>query len=255
MKIIIVEDEYAAASNLKSILYDIDPNIEILAVIESVKDLFKWLKNNNSPDLGFFDIQLSDDNVFEIFSMTGINFPIIFTTAYSEYAINAFKVNSIDYILKPVSLESVRFGIEKFKSQENLKGRLSEYKLRKMLLELNKLSSKKYKKSFLVHHRDRFIPVETRTFSYFYITNGVVYGVTTRNKKYVIDYTLEEIENQLDPDYFKRVNRQYIVNRKSIKEITLFFNSRYCLLVTPSSPEKIVMSKTKSSQIRKWLES
>ncbi len=255
MKVIIVEDEHAAAKNLISILQEIDINIEVLAVIESVKDLFKWLSKNNSPDLGFFDIQLSDNNVFDIFQKIKIEFPIIFTTAYSEYAINAFKVNSIDYILKPLNVDSVKFGINKYKELDNYSGSLSEEKLRKILVEFNKLNEKSYKKSFLVHYKDRLIPVETSTFAYFIIENGIVYGITSSNKKYIINHTLEEIEKLLDPYFFKRVNRQFIINRKSIVEIALFFNERYSLKILPSSSTKIIMSKAKSSEVRVWLES
>jgi len=255
MKVIIVEDEYAAANNLVSILSEIDPKIEVVAIIESVKDLYRWIKENEVPHLGFFDIQLADNNVFEIFRQTDINFPVIFTTAYSQYAINAFKVNSIDYILKPLNLESVKFGINKYKTRDNLSGNLSEEKLRNILMEFAQSDEKKYKKSFLVHYKERFIPVEANSFSYFYIDNGLVYGITLENKKYMVDYTLDEIENQLDPDYFIRANRQYIVSRKSIKEVAVYFNAKYSMKVVPPSPTKIIMSKAKSAKVRQWIDS
>lgn len=254
MRVIIVEDEHAAAKNLMSILHEIDPSIEVIAVIESVKDLFLWVSNNNPPDLGFFDIQLSDKSVFEIFEQTTIDFPIIFTTAYSEYAINAFKVNSIDYILKPLNIASVKFGINKYRKLNNFTSNISEEKLRKIMLEVNQKNTTSFKKSFLVHFKDRLIPVETSLFAFFYIENGIVYGVTLSNKNYIISNTLEEIEHQLDPYFFKRVNRQTIINRKSIVEITLFVDARYSLKLKPSNP-KIIMSKSKSSEVRRWLES
>lgn len=254
MKVLIVEDEYTAANNLVSILNEIDSQIEVLAIVESVKDLFQWLKKNQAPDLGFFDIQLSDNNVFEIFSLIEIEFPVIFTTAYSEYAIKAFKVNSIDYILKPLSVETVKFGIDQYKSLDKKNESLSVIKLKRLLEEFTLPIDKNYKKSFLVHYKDRLIPVETMSFSYFYINHGIVNGVTATNDKYSLDYSLEELENMLDPCCFQRVNRQYIVNRKYIKEIGLFFNSRYSIKTSPASPDKIIMSKIRSSQIRKWLE-
>lgn len=255
MRVIIVEDEYAAARNLVAILHDIDADIEVLTILESVKELHRWLLNNPPPDLGFFDIQLSDSSVFDIFKLININFPIIFTTAFSQFAIDAFKVHSIDYILKPLSVDTVRFAINKFRSLEKFNGNISERKLREIMKELNQSEEPTYKKSFLVRVKDRLIPVETQSFAFFYIDSGTVHGVTNTNSKYLLEYTLEELENQLDPYFFQRVNRQYIVNRKSIKEIALHFHSRYSLKVIPTSADKIIMSKLKSSQIRKWLES
>jgi DNA-binding LytR/AlgR family response regulator len=255
MKVIIVEDEYAAANNLVSILNEIDPKIEVVAIVESVKDLCSWIKENETPHLGIFDIQLADTNVFEVFRKTEIKFPVIFTTAYSEYAINAFKVNSIDYILKPLNIESVKFALDKYKARDTIKGSLSEEKLRKILMEFRQSDEKKYKQSFLVQNKERLIPVEANSFSYFYIDNGLVYGVTLENKRYMVDYSLDEIENQLDPEKFVRANRQYIVNRKSIVEIALHFNAKYSMKVAPPSPTKIIMSKSKSARVRKWIDS
>ena len=253
-KILIVEDEYAAVNNLVSIINEIDSNIEILEIIGSIKDLKDWLKKNNPPDLGFFDIQLSDGNIFEIFQNVSIDFPIIFTTAYSEYAINAFKVNGIDYILKPINIESVKFSLSKYQSLGKFNAKITEKNLYDVILELNQNNKTDYKQSFLIHYKDRLIPVATDTFAYFFIENKIVYGLTFNKEKHVIEHTLEELENVLNPNNFFRVNRQFILNRKSIIEISIFFNSRYSIKVKPSSNIKIVTSKSKSTNIKNWLD-
>lgn len=254
MKVIIVEDEYGAVKNLSSILKEIDNTIEIVKVADSVKDVHLWLVNNPSPDLGFFDIQLSDGNVFEIFNKIEILFPIIFTTAFSDFAIDAFKVNGIDYILKPLNKESVEFGINRFKSLGGSSIEVNTSKLLKALKEIDDKKTVPFKKSILIHYRDRLKPVETKNISFFFIKDRIVYAVTKDNKKYTIDKSLEELEKIIDPKLFMRVNRQYIINRVSIIDISLHFNSRYSVRVTPNAPEKIIVSKSKSKVIRNWLE-
>ncbi len=254
IRVLIVEDESAAVKNLVSILQEIDSNIEIVGVIESIKDLFNWLSINNPPDLGFFDIQLTDGNVFDIFKKIQIGFPIIFTTAYSEYAINAFKVNGIDYILKPINIDAVRFGINKYKSMGKFNERVSEEKLLNILSQLNRATETEYKHSFLIHYKDRLIPVETNSFAYFFIESKIVYGITFDKKRYTIDYTLEELESVINSKHFIRVNRQFIINRKSISEIALYFNSRYHIKVKPITQTKIITSKTRSVKFKNWLD-
>ncbi len=253
MKVIIVEDEHGAGKNLTAVLQEVIPNVEILALLESVSETVEWIKSNPQPDLGFFDIHLSDNNAFEIFNQCTVNFPVIFTTAYDEYAINAFKVNCIDYILKPVNVSAVKFAFEKFLNLETIKRNITEEKILSILKEIRKRNSKHYKKSFLVTYKDRLLPVRVNKFAYFFIENTIVYGVTRDKKKYIIDQNLDTIESQLDPDLFFRANRQFIVAKSSIKELSLYFNGKLSVKVIPPPPEKIIVSKAKSTSLKKWL--
>lgn len=253
MNIVIIEDEYAAAKNLVAILQEINPDIRIMSVIESVSDAVKWFGDGNNPDLAFFDIQLADDNAFQIFKKAKVNCPVVFTTAYNQYAIKAFKVNSIDYILKPVNRDAVRFALNKFLNLRDTVSSMNERKILSMLSDMITERTKRYKKTFLVHYKDRMIPVDVSEFAYFFIENGIVYGMTG-DKRYVIDQKLELLEEQLDPGKFFRANRQFIVSRKSIKDVGKYFSGKFSLNVKPEAPEKIVVSKARAPEIRKWLE-
>ncbi|MCF8235940.1 MAG: LytTR family DNA-binding domain-containing protein [Bacteroidales bacterium] len=254
MKVVIIEDEYAAAKNLTAILQDINPGIEIQAILESVEEAVGWFSVDKTPDLAFFDIQLADDSAFNIFNKVKINCPIIFTTAYNQYAVKAFKVNSIDYILKPVNREAVRFALNKFLNLKNSISSMNEKKIINMLSDLKSESKKSFKKTFLVHYKDRMIPVDVNVFAYFFIDYGIVYGMTYEKKKYVIDQKLELLQEQLDPESFFRANRQYIVSRKAIKDVGKYFSGKFSLNVRPESPDKIIISKARAPEIKKWLE-
>lgn len=254
MKVIIVEDEFGASQNLIAVLRELEPQCEILAVLESVADTVRWIKNNPPPDLAFIDIQLSDEIAFNIFKKSEVKFPVIFITAYNNYAIRAFKVNSIDYILKPVNIKSVGFAVNKFKELNKKNNSLREEKIFKLLQEMKTTQEKRYKRSFLVHYKDRLLPKEVSDFAYFFIENDIVYGTTRDKQKYILNQKLENIEHQVDPDLFLRVNRQFIISRKAIKEINLYFNGRFSLKVVPASPSPIIISKARSSALKKWLE-
>lgn len=253
MRIIIVEDEHAAAENLKAIIKNVLPDIRILDTLESVEETIKWLNNNTHPDLAFFDIKLADGYSFEIFEKTDIFFPVIFTTAYNEYAIKAFKVNSIDYILKPVNQEDVQKAIHKFINLSNIKWSQGNEFIR-LLHEIKNSSQEKiYKKAFLVHYKDKMIPLKTTEIAFFYIDSGNVYGYTFDNHKYIMEQKLENIEEQISPDSFYRVNRQFIVSRNAIKEVNFYFNGRLVLKTNPSTPEKVIISKARAGKFKSWL--
>ncbi len=254
MRIIIVEDEFGAAQNMLAVINEVDSGINIEAVLESVEATVNWINNNPKPDLGFFDIQLADDNVFRVFERTKVNFPVVFTTAYNEYAIQAFKVNSIDYILKPVSNDSVRFAINKYHNLKNFSKGFGENKLDKILKKIKGLEHRNYKRSFLVHYKDQLLPVEVEAIAYFYIGFGTVYGVTKDKKRYVLNQNLDDLEHLLDPEIFFRANRQLIVSRKAIKEINLYFNGRLSLKILPEFSEQIIISKARVPELKKWLD-
>jgi two-component system, LytTR family, response regulator LytT len=249
MKIIIIEDESAASSQLKFLLNQLNINYEILAVIETVKEGIKWFTANESPDLIFSDIQLADGISFEIYEQVQIKAPIIFITAFDEYAIRAFKLNSVDYILKPIDADSLIFAIEKFYNQQMLKQETLHE-----LIKQQAFSQKSYRKSFLVRYRDKLLPIKSSEFAYFFIENSLVFGQLFDGRKYILDFKLEDLENQLDPHDFVRANRQFILSRESIKEIEPYNNSRALVKMNPASPDEAVISKEKVTPFKKWLE-
>lgn len=249
MKIVIIEDEIAAANQLKFLLNQIKIEYEIVVIHESVQEAIKWFTTNESPDLIFSDIQLADGISFEIYEQVKINVPIIFITAFDEYAIRAFKLNSVDYILKPFDIDSLSFAIEKFNSQQLVKQEtLNE------LIKQQIFSQKNYRKSFLVRYRDKLLPIKSNEFAFFFIENGLVFGQLFDGRKHLLDFKLEDLENQLDPQVFIRANRQYLLSRESILEIQPYINSRVLVKTNPASPYEVVISKEKVTSFKKWFE-
>ncbi len=249
MKIVIIEDEIAAASQLKYLLAQTNNKHEILTVIDSVSEGIKWFTTHESPDLIFSDIQLADGISFEIYEQVQIKAPIIFITAFDEYAIRAFKLNSVDYILKPLDVESLSFAIEKFKNQQLIqKERFSE------LIQQHAFSPKNYRKSFLVRYREKLLPIKTLEFAYFFIENGLVFGQLFDGRKYILDFKLEDLEGQLDPQDFIRANRQFILSRTSIAEIASYAHSRALVKTNPTASFELIISKEKVTSFKKWFE-
>lgn len=249
MKIVIMEDELAASSQLKFLLNQLNIKYEVLAVIETVKEGITWFMTNESPELIFSDIQLADGISFEIYEQVSINVPIIFTTAFDEYAIRAFKLNSVDYILKPLDADSLRFAVEKFNNQT-----LVKHETLNELIKQQAFSQKNYRKSFLVRYRDKLLPIKSSEFAYFFIENGLVFGQLFDGRKYILDFKLEDLENQLDPQNFVRANRQFILSRESILEIEPYINSRILVKTNPASPYEAIISKEKVTLFKKWFE-
>lgn len=252
MKVVIVEDEIAASDNLIHLINSIDPSIEVLKVLDSVKASIEYFSNTNDADLIFMDIHLADGISFEIFEAITPAAPIIFTTAYDQYAIKAFKVNSIDYLLKPIDEEELENAIQKFKNESSKDKSNTQID---GLLELLQNKSKSYKKTYLVHHRDELLPIKTDDIAYFYIENSIVKGVTNTNKSYVIDKKLEDIENELNPNHFHRVNRQFIINKEAIANVKFYFNGKLVINIKPAFTDRIVISKAKASEVKNWINS
>lgn len=252
MKVIIVEDEIAASDNLKYLLNKIDDSIECIATIDSVSMAIDILSGSHEAELIFMDIHLADGISFEIFEKVKVNTPVIFTTAYDQYALKAFKVNSIDYLLKPIDEQELKEAISKFKNQskspeidDQIKG----------LLSLIKTDKPTFKSTYLVHFQNELIPVKTSEFAYFYVDAGMVKGKTLGNSTYTLDKKLEDIENELDPDLFFRVNRQYVVSKEAILSISFYFNGKLTVKVNPPSQERIVVSKAKAGDLKRWMNS
>jgi two-component system LytT family response regulator len=249
MRAIIVEDETLAAQNLKGILNEIG-TIDIIATLESVEDTTDWFMVNDSPDILFLDIHLADGSAFEIFDRTKIDCPVIFTTAYDEYALKAFKVNSIDYLLKPIDIHSVRKALDKYKKLMGGNA-IKETDLQNLISYFKKNNI--YRSNFLVPFKgDKLIPLNTDDIAYIFIDSGTVKSISYENKSYVMDNTLDELEGMINPDMFFRANRQFVISRKAIKDIDLWFNSRLSVNLKVSVPEKILVSKARVPEFKKW---
>jgi two-component system LytT family response regulator len=248
MKAIIVEDEALALRNLQIILDELG-TIQVIATLETILETIEWFKTHAQPDILFLDIHLADGSAFEIFKHTSINCPVIFTTAYDEYALQAFKVNSIDYLLKPINTSSVEKAIEKLKKLSNRNFESNEFK--KLLSQLQ--ANGTYKTHFLVNQKgDKLIPLKVNDVFFFYIESGVVKAITNDEKSFVMENTLDELSEMLNPSDFFRANRQFIISRTAIKDIDLWFNSRLSINLKISVPEKILVSKARISEFKTW---
>ena len=253
MKIVIVEDELSASDNLTYLLKNLNPDIEVLAVLDSVRTSVEYFAAPTEAELVFMDIHLADGLSFEIFDQVQITKPVIFTTAYDQYALKAFKVNSIDYLLKPVDEDELAKALTQFKVQSQLES--SPKVQMEGLLNLIKANNETYKTTYLVSLRDQLIPIKTASLAYLYIDTGIVKGITKDNQHYTFDEKLEDLESELDPLYFYRVNRQLIVHKDAIANIKYYFNGKLILNVLPVFKEQIVVSKAKSTAFKKWINS
>lgn len=248
MNIIIIEDEKPNADRLQRLLTSIVPNLKILCVLESIAESVSWFEQNTSPDLVMMDVRLGDGLSFEIFSSVTIKCPIIFTTAYDEYAVRAFKFNSVDYLLKPVEEEELEQAIKKVQSMPN-------YNLQSKLDSLlNFVSTKEYRTRFLLPYRDGFKTLQVSEVEYFYselkITRAKLYNGTEE----LIPQTMEELEQQLDPKLFFRANRQFIIHIDAVEHVFNYFNSKLKVVLKKSNTVEIVISREKASLLKAWLD-
>lgn len=251
MNVIIIEDETAAANNLQAILQKVMPSHNVLNVLESIEESVEYFEDSTQtvPDLVFMDIHLADGESFRIFDKVNISAPIIFTTAYDEYALRAFKVNSIDYILKPIKEEDLRHAIDKLAQLSG--SERTEYKSRVESMAAN--SKQENQRVFLVHYKDKIIPLSIDDIAFFYTSNEKVSAFTYSGDKYIIDRTLETLQSMLPADEFFRANRQFIVARKAVKDIAVWFGSRLSLNLTLEVPEKIIIPKARVPEFKQWL--
>ncbi|MBQ3628447.1 MAG: response regulator transcription factor [Bacteroidaceae bacterium] len=248
MKVLIVEDETAAYDNLVEILAQLDPLIEVVGNTESVNQTVRWLEREPAPELIFMDINLSDGSAFAIFDRMKVTTPIVFVTAYDQFAIDAFKVNSIDYLLKPVNPEDVAAALEKFKQWGN----------RDVLQYISRLSSlsvsSMYRDRVIVQMRDKLLPICVDEVAYFYSTNRRNVLVTRDGQEYPSKLALDQMMASLNPVHFIRANKQFILNRDFIKEIVIWFDNRLKVNMTVEVPEPIFISKNKAVEFKKWVE-
>jgi len=250
IKAIIIEDEQPAALRLEKALKGIDPEIEILTIIDTVDLAIKWFENNPPPDLILLDIQLGDGLSFEIFNRSKIDSYIIFTTAFDKYAIRAFELNSIDYLLKPISEARLAKSLEKFKKFQSLGSNVNIQKL----LDTLKIQNEKFKKRFVVAISGKIKVIETGEVAFFYSNEKNTFLCSFERRHYPLDFSLDHIQDMLDPELFFRVNRQYIVQYRSISGIDILSKSRIRITTNPPSEHEILVSSARTSEFRNWLD-
>ena len=246
MKALLIEDETAAARNLAAVLREVAPGVQIVATLESVAESIEWLRSNPQPDLLFMDIHLADGDSFRIFGAVEVTAPVIFTTAYDRYALEAFKVSSIDYLLKPINADDVRRALEKLRRLTS--GERLDYGSR-----VRSLAAQRQEEVFLVRVRDRIIPLQRDRIAYCYTSNEKVTACGFDGETYPLDKTLEALQALLPERDFFRANRQFIVARRAVKEIAVWFGSRLTLHLTVDTPERIVISKARVPEFKTWL--
>lgn len=246
MKAVIIEDETAAARNLKMLLASAHPNIDIQATIESVAEAAEWFANNPTPDIVFMDIHLADGNAFRLFENTSVECPIIFTTAYDQYALDAFKVNGIDYLLKPIKPDELNRAIKKMLSlTASAKSGYAE--------RVGKAAQTSRRRTLLAQMKDRLIPIAEDDIAFFYTSNERVSVTTLAGKCYPVDGTLEGLFGEYGGHDFFRANRQFIISRRAVKDMSVWFGSRIVVNLTLPTPERIVVSKARASEFKDWL--
>lgn len=253
MRILIIEDEPLAAKKLKGLVKEINPDAEILSVLESVDESLEWLKANDHPDIILSDIHLSDGICFNIYSRIEVECPIVFTTAYEKYAIQAFEVNSIDYLLKPIQKERLENALQKAqKLPEQIS--MSKSVLFEEFKTLLSKSNREYKNRFLCKIGNKIKSVPVENINYFYSKDKMTFIVDKSSNRYPVNNTLDELDQIVDPKHFFRVNRKYIVNFNALDEISPYFKGRLKLKLTPHIEDDIVVSTERSPIFKSWLD-
>ena len=249
MNCLIIEDEKVAAERLSGLIKNYDQSIEILEIIQSVKNSVKWLNTNQAPDLIFMDIQLADGLSFEIFEQTIVKTPVIFTTAYDEYALKAFKVNSIDYLLKPIDQGELNTAIEKF-NENNKSNEIPTQVFDNILQSL----TKNYKNKFVIKVGEHIKVFKIDDVQCFYSMEKYSFLQNNSGGDYAIDYSLDQLEGLLDPARFFRINRKFIVSSSAISDIISFTNSRLQVKLLSNTSDDLIVSREKVHGFKNWLE-
>lgn len=250
MKAIIIEDEPLNAEHLQNMLQRLDKNVEVTDVYDSVKSAVKAFKNGASCDLLFVDIHLADGISFEIFHEVEVNIPVIFTTAFDEYALKAFKLNSIDYLLKPIDINELKQALEKYKKQNATQLKQITESISDAYLQLNKT----YKSRFLVKLGDQLHTIKTDDISHFIYEDKLVILVTQQGKKYGVDYSIEVLDGMLHPEQFFRINRKAIIHINQIQKVVSYFNSRLKLQMQHLEGDDAIVSRDRVGDFKAWLD-
>lgn len=250
MNVLIFEDEKHTSTHLSNLLKQCDDSIIIVAIIGSVKEGITWFKENKMPDLIFQDIMLSDGNCFDIFDAVELSAPIIFTTAFSEYALQSFQVNSIDYLVKPYDIKDIKRALEKFKK---FKGIFSPPE-RALLKEILRSTTFTPKERFLVKMGDNYLTINSRDIAFFMSEEGLTFATLFDEQKFIVDYSIVDISEQTDTATFFQINRKVIINIESVKNIHAWFNSRLKVKLNPSMGDDIIVSRERVKSFKEWLD-
>jgi DNA-binding LytR/AlgR family response regulator len=255
MNVLIIEDEELAVKKIRGMLKEVRPDAEVLADLDSIESAVDWFNSNPAPDLILMDIELVDGQSFEIFDRVHITSPVVFVTSYDEYAIQAFKVNSVAYLLKPIEKEDLLAAFDKFgRVKEFFSTSAPGFSISKLVEELQvRLQPKAYRKRFLTKYSNKLIAVETHEIAYFFTESRVNYFRTFDNRKVTVDYTLEELEQMLDPEEFFRINRSYFISLRSVLKIDDYFGQRLILQLKPSASEQVIISREKVTNFKSWM--
>jgi len=251
MKVAIIEDEERAANRLRQLLKDLDKEIEVVVEMETVREVISYDWADTDIRLIFLDIHLADGSSFDIFENISLELPVIFTTAYDQYALEAFQVNSLDYLLKPIVPDKLKIAVEKWEKWYQQPTKSNQPDIDQLMKFLS--GKKEYSRNLLVSQKHKLVPVDVADFALFYIENGVVRGLTFDQEAYFPEQNMDELEATLDPEAFYRANRQMILNHKSIIGIESFFNSRLLISTRPAISEDVLISKAKARDFKNWV--
>ncbi|MCB2221476.1 MAG: LytTR family DNA-binding domain-containing protein [Bacteroidetes bacterium] len=251
MRVLIIEDEKPAAEHLANLVHRFDPQIDIKGTLDSVKKSVEWFMNHAHPDLVLMDIQLADGLSFEIFEKTEVKCPVIFTTAYNEYAIRAFKVNSVDYLLKPIDFDELSSAFHKFKLSFGDHG---QEKYAQLFDQILNNFNNQHKKRFVIKIGEHIKSVPVEEIYYFYSLEKATFLNTADNHNYVIDYSLEQVESLVDPKSFFRINRKYLIQMEAIDDIITYSNSRLKIELKHSNDADAIVAREKVTSFKQWLD-
>ncbi|HNE28148.1 MAG TPA: LytTR family DNA-binding domain-containing protein [Saprospiraceae bacterium] len=249
MKILIIEDEYRTALDLQATLFELEPDAMFLPVIDTVAAAVRFFQTQAPPDLAFFDVQLADGVSFDVFEEAEVKCPVVFCTAFDEYALQAFQTNGIDYVLKPFDRTAIARALDKVRRLENyFQHRVSGERLPAGIRPATR------KSTFLVSQRDRLLPIAAEDVAYFHIEHEVTFLHTFDGRRFIVSFTLEELEQSLDPDQFYRANRQFLVNFRAVQEVQQYFARKLLLKLNVSTRDALVVSKAKAGDFLRWME-
>lgn len=247
IRVLIIEDEEAAAKRLTKMVKDVLPEADITDQLSSIAMAVDWFRKNDQPDLAFFDIHLADGSSFEIFRLISVECPIIFTTAYDQYALHAFKVNSIDYLLKPVKKDELQRAVDKFKK---LHFKSAPIDLQKILSSFQKTD---YKERFVIRYGEHMRTIQTADIAYIVSENRISFAMLKEGKRYALDLNMDQLEEALDPKKFFRINRQFIISYEAISEMHTYTKSRVLVKLNPPTKEETIVSTERSAAFKAWL--
>lgn len=252
MKVVIIEDEPQAAQRLEKLIKVLEPNAEIIVTMDSVKQAVAWFKKDIAADLIFMDIQLADGISFQIFEQCEVKSPVIFTTAYDAYALKAFKVNSIDYILKPVDSDELKVAILKFK--QLTRGSNDTKVILDNIGQAVQMLTKRYKTRFMIKVGEHLRTIEVENILYFFSQEKTTFCVTQEGRNFILDYSMEQLEEMIDPERYYRINRKYLVASNAIQDIITYTNSRLRLVLKNSDDNDVIVARERVQEFKDWLD-